>query len=87
MSMSPAKGLPTLAVLFLAGCWVYTIPGEYEAPIDAHYHVPEKASTECISAAKRATRWCAGQSKDVWSDQLYATNCNEARWDYTRYCR
>ncbi|MGH8682176.1 MAG: hypothetical protein ACREVS_05685 [Burkholderiales bacterium] len=74
-----------LAALLVAGCW--TIPGEYEGPIHERFQVPEKASAECVSAAKRASRWCPGIDKDVWADQLYGTSCNEARWDYARYCQ
>ncbi len=85
MTALRAGTLLALAVLLIAGCW--TIPGEYEGPIHERFALPERASAECVSAAKRASRWCAGLDKDVWSDQLYAVNCNEARWDYARYCQ
>jgi hypothetical protein len=74
-----------LAALLVAGC--YTASGDYEGPIHERFQVPEKASAACVSAAKRATRWCPGIDKDVWADQVYGTNCNEARWDYARYCQ
>jgi len=80
-----ASTLLAFAGLLVAGCT--TLTGEYEGPIHERFQVPEKASAECVSAAKRASRWCAGLDKDVWADQLYGTNCNEARWNYARYCQ
>ena len=83
--MPPAKTSLAVAALLVAGC--YTASGDYEGPIHERFQVPEKASAACVSAAKRASRWCPGVDKDVWADQVYGTNCNEARWDYARYCQ
>jgi hypothetical protein len=77
--------LLALASLLVAGC--YRASGDYEGPIHERFQVPEKASAACVSAARRASRWCPGVDKDVWADQVYGTNCNEARWDYARYCQ
>jgi hypothetical protein len=74
-----------LAAFGLAGCT--TLTGEYEGPIHERFQIREDASAECASAAKRASRWCAGLDKDVWADMTYGPQCNEARWDYQRYCR
>jgi hypothetical protein len=72
-------------VLLVAGCG--TVTSEYDAPIHERYQVPEKASAECIAAAKRASHWCPPLEKGLWVDQTYALNCNQARWDYSRECR
>jgi hypothetical protein len=74
-----------LAALGLGGCT--TLTGEFEGPIHERFKIRDDASAECISAAKRATRWCTGLEKDVWADMTYGVNCNEARWDYARHCR
>jgi hypothetical protein len=71
--------------LLLASCAAET--GEFEGPIHERFQVPEKASSACLSAARLASKWCPGIEKDVWSDMTYGTRCNEARWDYHRYCR
>lgn len=83
--MFRGRAVLALAVLLVAGC--FTASGDYEGPIHERFQVPEKASAQCVSAAKRASRWCPGVDKDVWADQVYGTNCNEARWDYARYCQ
>jgi hypothetical protein len=83
--MLRARTSLALASLLVAGC--FTTAGDYDGPIHERFKVPEQASAQCVSAAKRASRWCPGVDKDVWADQLYGTNCNEARWDYARYCQ
>jgi hypothetical protein len=83
--MRALRLLLALAAPLAAGCM--TDSGEYEGPIHERFQVPEKASTPCISAAKRASKWCPALEKDVHADQLYGTNCNEARWDFNRHCR
>jgi hypothetical protein len=72
-------------VLLVAGCG--TVTSEYDAPIHERYQVPEKASAECIAAAKRASYWCPPLEKLLWPEQQYELNCNQARWDYSRECR
>jgi hypothetical protein len=78
-------GLPVLAALLVAGCAVET--AEFEGPIHERFRVPEKASSACLSAARLASKWCAPIEKESWADMTYGTRCNEARWDYYRYCR
>jgi hypothetical protein len=79
------RGLLLLASLFVAGCAVET--AEFEAPIQERFQVPEKASSACLSAARLASKWCPPIEKDSYADMTYGTRCNEARWDYYRYCR
>jgi hypothetical protein len=56
-----------------------TAINEQQFPVEAN------ASSECISAAKRATRSCIGR-KSMMDMDAHA-DCNDARWDYHRYCR
>jgi hypothetical protein len=60
---------------------------DYEATKinEQQYPVEANASGECISAAKRATRFCIGR-KSMFDADSHA-DCNDARWDYHRYCR
>jgi len=59
---------------------------EYETgPIaEQQFPLETDASPECISAAKRATRFCIGR-KSMMDMDAHA-DCNDARWDYRRYC-
>jgi hypothetical protein len=57
----------------------------YEAqPIEPQFEVDKNASAECVRAAKRASRWCVGRKSMMDLDA--AADCNDARWDYRRYC-
>ena len=60
---------------------------EYEATSinEQQFPVEADASPQCISAAKRATRFCIGR-KSMMDMDAHA-DCNDARWDYQRYCR
>ena len=77
--------LAGLAVSALAGCAGFL--EDYEAPklAEQQYPVEPNASSECISAAKRANRFCIGR-KSMMDANSHA-DCNDARWDYHRYCR
>ena len=76
--------IAALASPVIVGCT--TLTGEYDVPIQERYAVPADATAACIAAAKRASRWCIAD-KSISSDGLYAGNCNEAQWAYTRQCR
>jgi hypothetical protein len=78
------RGLAVLTLL-IAGC--ASLAKDEDLPIAERYQVSEKASAECISAAKRASRWCASREKEVWSDHEHSVKCTEAQWDYHRFCR
>jgi hypothetical protein len=57
----------------------------YDAqPIAPQFEVDKTASAECVQAAKRASRWCIGRKSMFDLDG--ASYCNDARWDYRRYC-
>ncbi|HTO48305.1 MAG TPA: hypothetical protein VML91_11765 [Burkholderiales bacterium] len=60
---------------------------DYEATQinEQQYPVEANASPQCISAAKRATNFCIGR-KSMMDIDSHA-DCNDARWDYYRYCR
>ena len=52
---------------------------------EQQYPVEANASPQCISAAKRATSFCIGRKSMM--DITSHADCNDARWDYYRYCR
>jgi hypothetical protein len=60
---------------------------DYEATKinEQQYPVEANASAQCLSAAKRATHFCLGR-KSMMDINAHA-DCNDARWDYHRYCR
>jgi hypothetical protein len=60
---------------------------EYEAVgiNEQQFPVEADASAQCVSAAKRASRFCIGR-KSMMDMDAHA-DCNDARWDYHRYCR
>jgi hypothetical protein len=60
---------------------------DYEATKlkEQEFEVEPNASAACVSAAKRATRFCHGR-KSMMDMDAHA-DCNDARWDYHRYCR
>jgi len=90
--MKPARRL-VLAALFAAlssGLLGASCRGgleSYEATDinQQKFPVEEKASAECIDAAKRATRFCIGRQSMM--DITSHADCNDARWDYYRNCR
>lgn len=80
------RALPiALATVLLAACaggleeYEVTNINEQQFPVDTN------ASAACIRAAKRATSFCIGRAKNMTDANAYA-DCNDARWDYHRYC-
>jgi hypothetical protein len=94
----PAAGMTTVRRLGLAALFVAIATGllgascvgyleDYEAPSVKEQQFPVEAndSPQCVSAAKRANRFCVGR-KSMMDMDAHA-DCNDARWDYHRYCR
>jgi len=59
--------------------------GEYEAKVSQNYPIPDGASSQCVAAAKRASRFCPGPVPVT--DEYKTFECNNAQWDYYRNCR
>jgi hypothetical protein len=74
--------LIAVAALALDGCTM-TAP-ERDWPISERWKVSETASPECVSAARRASRYCLDKalSSDIWGS--YTSECTKAQWDYSR---
>ncbi len=72
------------ALAALAGCTLN--PPERDWPISQRWSVPEGASEACLSAARRATKFCLDKSlpSDIWGS--YTSECTKAQWDHTRNC-
>jgi hypothetical protein len=51
---------------------------------EQEFVVEPNASPRCVDAANRATRFCRGR-KSMFDMDAHA-ECNDARWDYHRYC-
>jgi hypothetical protein len=90
MGVARRLALAALFVLTSTGLLGASCQGhleDYEATAinEQQYPVEPNASKECISAAKRATRFCLGR-KSMMDIDSHA-DCNDARWDYHRYCR
>ena len=77
--------LAVLAASTLAACKGFLEDYEATTINEQQYPVEPNASSECVSAAKRATRFCLGR-KSMFDADSHA-DCNDARWDYHRYCR
>jgi hypothetical protein len=77
--------LAALAASTLAACQGYLEDYEATQINEQQYPVEANASAQCVSAAKRATRFCIGR-KSMMDMDAHA-DCNDARWDYYRYCR
>jgi hypothetical protein len=73
------------AALALGGCTMAT--PERDWPISERWKVSETASPECLSAARRASKFCLDKSlpSDIWGS--YTSECTKAQWDYARSCR
>jgi hypothetical protein len=76
--------LLTAATLAFGGCGEGRGISDYEAPIKERWAVSENASPECLSAARRASRYCLDKSlpSDIWGS--YTSECTKAQWDYSR---
>lgn len=71
------------ASLALGAC---TTP-EREWPISSRWEVSQNASPECLSAARRATKFCLDRTLNSDIYGVHTSECTRAQWDYTRYCR
>ena len=77
--------LPGLVATTLAACAGHLEDYQATKINEQQYPVEPNASSECISAAKRANRFCIGRKSMMDMDSH--ADCNDARWDYHRYCR
>lgn len=75
-----------LAVPMLALAACGTTTPEREWPISEHWAVSGNASEACLSAARRATKFCLDRTlnSDIWG--AYTSECTKAQWDYARNC-
>jgi hypothetical protein len=75
----------TLAIVVLvAGCG--TNPPEREWPIKPRWAVPEGASETCLSAARRASRYCLDTALPSDIAGRYTSECTKAQWEHARTC-
>ncbi len=77
--------LPVLAAVLVASCAGHLERFEGVDINEQQFPVEQNASAQCVSAAKRASRFCTGRRVEVDPDTQ--ADCNDARWDYHRYCR
>ncbi len=56
-------------------------------PISDRWEVSQNASPECLSAARRATKFCLDRTLNTDIYGVYTSECTRAQWDYTRHCR
>ena len=75
--------LVAVAALTLAGCG--SVPDE-TWPIAEKWNVSPNASPECLSAARRATKYCLDKTLNTDIYGTYTSECTKARWDHARYC-
>lgn len=73
-----------LAAFALAGCGSTT--PEREWPISERWEVSQNASPECLSAARRATRYCLDKALNSDIYGVYTSECTKAQWAYQRHC-
>jgi hypothetical protein len=61
-------------------------PPEREWPISPRWPVYENASEACLSAARRASKFCLDKTvpSDIYG--MYTSECTRAQWDYRRTC-
>jgi len=76
--------IPVLAAAALAACAGHLEHFEGAGVNEQQFPVEPNASAQCVSAAKRATRFCIGRKSMMDMDSH--ADCNDARWDYHRYC-
>lgn len=60
---------------------------EREWPISSRWEVSQNASPECLSAARRATRFCLDRTLNSDIYGVHTSECTRAQWDYARHCR
>jgi hypothetical protein len=80
------RALLAASTLALAACGEGRGISDYEVPIKEKWAVPENASPECLSAARRASKFCLDKvmHSDIWG--TYTSECTKAQWDWTRNC-
>jgi hypothetical protein len=79
------RRLLALALLAAAaGCG--TNPPEREWPIKERWAVPGGASEACLSAARRASKFCLDKTVNADIYGVYTSECTRAQWDYARHC-
>jgi hypothetical protein len=85
-SVMRAAASALAAGLMLAGCGEGRGISHVDVPIKERWAVPENASPECLSAAKRASKFCLDKSvpSDIWGS--YTSECTRAQWDHARNC-
>jgi hypothetical protein len=67
----------------LAGCGTTR---EQDWPIAERWPVSQNASPECLSAARRATKYCLDKALNTDIYGVYTSECTKAQWDYARHC-
>jgi hypothetical protein len=72
-----------LAAIALAGCGATR---EYDWPIHERWAVSQSASPECLSAARRASKFCLDKTLNTDIYGVYTSECTKAQWDYSRHC-
>lgn len=75
-----------LVALALASCGEGRGVADYEVPIKDKWVVPENASPECLSAARRASKFCLDKTLNSDIYGMYTSECTKAQWDYARSC-
>jgi hypothetical protein len=80
------RALLVAVTLALAACGEGRGISDYEVPIKEKWAVPENASPECLSAARRASKFCLDKTlqSDIYG--MYTSECTRAQWDYARNC-
>jgi hypothetical protein len=80
------RALLVAVTLALAACGEGRGIADYESPIKEKWAVPENASPECLSAARRASKFCLDKTlqSDIYG--MYTSECTRAQWDYARNC-
>jgi hypothetical protein len=68
----------------LAGCAMN--PPEREWPIKPRWAVPENASEACLSAARRASKYCLDTAVPSDIAGRYTSECTKAQWEHARTC-
>lgn len=80
------RALLVAGALALAACGEGRGISDYEVPIKDKWAVPENASPECLSAARRASKFCLDKTLNSDIYGMYTSECTRAQWDYARSC-
>jgi hypothetical protein len=59
---------------------------EADWPIANRWEVSQNASPECLSAARRATKFCLDRTLNSDIYGVYTSECTRAQWEYARHC-